>query len=69
MWRSYIIRSIAEASEVTRPWRILNISQYSSMGYSVPTPGMTLVETLTSAGTADNASVAAWDKTWALALI
>ena len=30
MWPSNIIRSIAEAREVTRPWRTLNISQSSS---------------------------------------
>jgi hypothetical protein len=32
VWLPEIIRSIAEASEVTRPWRTLNISQSSSKG-------------------------------------
>src|SRR5215471_10474869 len=34
VWPSEIIRSLAEASEVTRPWRILNISHSSSDGLS-----------------------------------
>ena len=34
MWPSDIIRNMAEANEVTRPWRILNISQSSCKGSS-----------------------------------
>jgi hypothetical protein len=37
VWRSDIIRNIrniAEGSEVTRPWRILNILQFSGKGSS-----------------------------------
>ncbi len=43
MWPSNqavkIIRSIAEASEVTRPWRTVNISKSSSKGSSRGTGG------------------------------